>query len=92
MTNIEKTVRYTALKIAELMKEEKFENFKEMAECYWWTSTDIREKFESYATDLGLAYIDEVDGSLVIGFDGSEMSYRSYAHQIKKMADRIVNE
>lgn len=90
-TNIERTIKYVANEFCKLMKEEGFDSFAEMKRTYCWESKDIKEEIIAYTDELDLCYIDECDGTLVIGYDCSEMSYRSYANKIKILANKLLN-
>ena len=63
----------------ETMKAEGFRTFAEMKRCYWWTTQDIKEEVDYIIRQTGEdAYIDELDGSLVI-LGGQDMPYRKFS-------------
>ena len=82
------TIEALAMKVAEyfkkVMKEEGFETFTEMKECYWWTTQDIRAEVDAVITEvaneLGVAdmYLYD-DGSVVQVDTYHDISYRKFS-------------
>ena len=63
----------------ETMVEFDFETFAEMAQCYRWSSADIKDEVGWILHNLDCdAYIDAVDGSLVI-FGQQSMGYQEFS-------------
>jgi len=62
------------------MKEEGFESFEEMVDCYWWTANEIKDEVDSVlrGIDGTDAYIDEFDRSDVLN-NGELISYRKFS-------------
>ena len=59
-TLLEQMVNNVANYFLDCMKENDFETFDEMKECYWWTSKDIKNEVDSILKDHGWS-IDEID-------------------------------
>ena len=87
---IETAINYIAIEMAKICKEEGFESFNEMKECYWWTTSDIKEEFQAYMNDLGNVCIDEVDGTQVVPDSGEMMSYREFSAKVRKAIDKLL--
>ena len=43
---LDKAVELVAQSFVDTMKEEGFDTFAEMRDCYWWTTNDIKEEVE----------------------------------------------
>lgn len=64
------------------MRENDFETFNEMKECYWWTSKDIKEEVHSVLND-GDWSIDEIDGTDILDDNGNVITtYRSFMNKV----------
>lgn len=90
---IEKMIEEIAKMFAETMKEENFENFKDMSDCYWWTSEDIKAEVRWGIDNLcgGYGYIFD-DGTEIMTWDEKEnMSYKSFVAKVKKMANKMMD-
>lgn len=66
-------------------REDGFDTFKEMCECYWWESSDIQEYVESIVDELykdSDIYLDEIDHDLII--QGNDIPYRRFIAAIRR--------
>lgn len=82
---LEQMVKNVANYFLEEMKENDFETFEDMKQCYWWTSQDIKEEVNAVLNDYNWA-IDEVDGSDIFDNNGfSVCSYRSFMAKVYKI-------
>lgn len=79
----EKLAQMVADDFNETVNEFGFDSFKEMAKCYCWDSADIKEEVDGIIRAIG-AYIDELDGSLVIMGD-STIEYRVFSRMWRKL-------
>ena len=78
----EELAKVVANEFKQTMKEEGFDSFKEMAECYWWTANDIKDEVDVIISNavegLGVSGIDEVDRTDVY-LNGDMISYRKFS-------------
>ena len=82
---LEQMVKNVANYFLEEMKENDFETFEDMKQCYWWTSQDIKEEVNAVLNDYDWA-IDEVDGSDIFDNNGAlACSYRSFMAKVYKI-------
>lgn len=79
----------------ETMKNEGFETFKEMCDCYWWTTKDIKTETDYFLRYSGIeneeAYIDEFDMNDVICNYGM-MPYTEFAKMFKKKILKMMKQ
>lgn len=82
------TIEALAMKVSEyfknVMKEEGFDTFTEMKECYWWTSEDIKAEVSAVITEvaneLGVADMYLYDDGTVVQVDTyHDISYRKFS-------------
>lgn len=85
MTKLEQAAALVAQEFKATMAEGEFDTFNEMARCYRWESSDIKDEVDAILRDLtaGEVYIDEDDGSMVFAPDG-EMEYRKFSAMWRK--------
>ena len=81
------TYEFLAQKVAdyfnEAIKEGGFDDFKDMASCYWWTPKDIKDEVNAIISEYD-ACIDEVDGTDVCLYD-KLLSYRKFSSMWRKL-------
>ena len=64
------------------MKDNDFESFNEMKDCYWWTSQDIKNEVEAVLKDNDWS-IDEIDGSDIFDNNSNVVTtYRSFMSKV----------
>lgn len=80
---------------AETMKDEGFTNFKDMCDCYWWTTKDIKTEVDYILRHLGIknidAYIDELDGTDVFCNDDT-MPYKEFSPMFRKKISEMMKQ
>ena len=69
-----------------IMKEEDFDTFEEMKQCYWWTPNEIKDEVDAVIREASdeRSYIDELDRSDVFSGDAM-MPYRQFASMWRKI-------
>lgn len=92
------TIEALAMKVAEyfkkVMKEEEFETFTEMKECYWWTSEDIKAEVNSVITEIantlgvGDMYLSD-DGTFVQADTFHFVSYRKFSAMFRGYINKM---
>ena len=87
MTTIRELAELVAKDFKETMIEEGFETFNEMADCYWWTSADIKEEVSAIIDNIA----NERQEILYLSDDGEDVftecedaSYRSFSRMFRK--------
>jgi len=64
------------------MKEEGFDSFKEMVDCYWWTTNDIKDVIDEIISNIkgigAVSGIDEVERTYVY-LNGDAIPYRKFS-------------
>jgi hypothetical protein len=82
---LEQMIKNVANYFLEEMKDNDFETFDEMKECYWWTSKDIKDAVDSLLGEHNW-YIDEIDGSDIFDNNGNVVSsYRPFMTKVYKI-------
>lgn len=82
---LEQMIKNVANYFLDCMKDNDFETFDEMKECYWWTSKDIKNEVDSILKDYNWS-IDEIDGTDIFDNDGNIVSsYRSFMSKVYKI-------
>ena len=87
MTYVE-LASHVADQIIEDCKNDNFESFNEMVDCYWWESSDIKEYVGGIIDDIAQqtgtdSYIDEIDGDVIV--DGDEIiKFRKFMTAVRK--------
>lgn len=79
----------------DVMKEEEFDTFDEMKQCYWWTPEDIKDEVDAVLRDVSneSAYIDELDRSEVFSGQGSEsIPYRQFSRMWRNIIKKYEKE
>ena len=85
MKTVDKMIHDVANYFLTCMKDNDFESFDEMKDCYWWTSQDIKNEVDAVLKE-GDWSIDELDGSDI--FDNNSnliCSYRSFMSKVYKL-------
>ena len=86
INNFEELAQVVAKGFKEVMKEEDFDTFEEMKDCYWWTTQDIKDEVDAYIKEA-------TDGDACIGDDGLDVylhgtdmmiSYRTFSNMWHK--------
>lgn len=76
--------QFVANEFLETMREFEFETFEEMRDCYWWTSSDIKNEVDYMLKNTNW-YIDD-SGADVINQETEEIvSYRSFIAKVYKL-------
>jgi hypothetical protein len=82
---LEQMITNVANYFLDCMKENDFETFDEMKECYWWTSKDIKNEVDYLLGEHNWS-IDEIDGSDIFDDNGNVVSsYRSLISKVYKI-------
>lgn len=87
MVTVEVVVNQVADAIASDLEDLEFGDFKEMCECYWWQTKDIREYVEGILKDLYPkmdAYIDEIDHDIVIEESDEICTFRKFMIAVRR--------
>lgn len=98
MTNktqtVQDIVRIVANEFADMMRDDGFETFKEMRECYWWDTQDIADEVKAIMGGLETGwYIDEEDGKDVINQElGIVMPYKKFIAAVYKDIKVVMND
>lgn len=75
------------------MLDEGFESFNEMAKCYMWDSSDIKQEVSSIINDQNNAYMDEESGEITINDDSIEpYKYKMFIAKVRKALKSIEED
>lgn len=79
---LEQMINNVANYFLDCMKDNDFESFNEMKDCYWWTSQDIKNEVEAVLKDNDWS-IDEIDGSDIFDNNSNVVTtYRSFMSKV----------
>ena len=87
-------IKFTAADFLKTMKEEGFESFQEMKNCYKWTANDIKEElaaiFEEYEEETGKeAWVDEEDEETICSAT-EQMPYKDFIKEVKEIINKSI--
>ena len=68
-----------------VMKEEEFDTFEEMRQCYMWDTADIKEEVKAVIAEFGWFFTDDESEIFKVGDESHDITYKKFSGMMYSM-------